>query len=267
MKQTRIWIFMKSSVMAASLFGLTMAATTIKADTPPAASELQFTLNENGLQSLAYKGQSFLVHPSDGALAVFGRTPIFAKAKEDRIAETVTARKLDPATGTLTHTYPWGNISASYAAVGSDRLDITLAVTNSTDDTLERIMLQVGRMNYPKVPQVSAVGKEPAAFDGGDWYFAASNSGQRPPVVLVDYGSAVLLVAGNLYNENFTAGVFSSESKGMINRAGIELTSIKPGESKTAVLSLRFGPTGSTLRSLGGDILDAYAKAKPDSAK
>jgi hypothetical protein len=265
MKQTRIWIFMKSSVMAASLFGLTMAATIIKADTPPAASDLQFTLNEQGLQSLAYKGQSFLVHPSDGALAVFARTPVFAKAKDSRIEEAVTSRKLDPATGTLTHTYPWGNIGASYAAVGSDRLDITLTVTNSTDDTLESIMIQVARLNYPKVTQVSSVGKDPAPFGGG--VHGAVNAQERPPVVLVDYGSAMLLVAGNLYNENFTAGVFFAEGGGLINRAAIALTSIPPGKSKTAVLSLRFGPTGSTLRSLGGDILDAYAKAKPDSAK
>jgi hypothetical protein len=89
------------------------------------------------------------------------------------------------------------------------------------------------------------------------------NAAQRPPVVLVDYGTAAILVAGNRHWENFTAGVFFSEANGMINRAGIGLAAIAPGTSKTAVLSLCFSPPGSSLRSLGGEFLDAYARVNP----
>ncbi len=235
------------------------AATTPAA--PAAGAHLEFALNDNGLQRLAYDGHEFLVHPTDGALTCFARTPVFARTRDAHSGDAVTARQLEPATATLTHSYPWGSVSARYAAVGADRLDIAITVTNRTDEPLESLMLQVARLNYPQVPRVSSVGQEPALFTGGN--FGAAQAEQRPPAVLVDYGAAVVLVAGDLHLESFTAGVFFAEGNGMINRAGIGLTAIPPGQAKTTVLTLRVGRPGSTLRSLGGDILDAYVKANP----
>jgi hypothetical protein len=222
---------------------------------------LSFALNDRGLQRLAFQGHSFLVHSSDGALDCFARTPVFAKSGEARIGEAVLSRHLDAETATLTCTYPWGQVIARYAALGENRLDITLTVSNGTDTVMEKLMLQAARLNYPQIPKVSSVGQDPSLFTGGN--FGAAQSGQRPPAVLVDYGTAVLLVAGDRHCDEFTAGVFFAENGGLINRAGIGLTAIKPGEAKTAVLSLRWGPSGSTLRSLGGDILDGYVKANP----
>jgi len=249
----------KSTFILVGLCAMTLLAD--ETSSPTGEGGVKFSLNEHGLQSLSFQGHSFLVHSADGALANFGRTPVFAESGDRRSGEAVVARQLEPATGTLALTYPWGSIVAKYDAIGTDRLDITLTVTNGTEEQLERLMVQVARLNYPEVPKVSRIGTPPTSFTGGN--FGAANAGQRPPVVLVDYGTGCLLVAGDRDTDDFTAGVFSAEGSGMINRAGIGLTAIGPGEAKTAVLSLRFGPSGSTLRSLGGDVLDAYVKAHP----
>ena len=225
-----------------------------------ATNKLEIALNNNGLQCLSYGGQTFLHHPSDGALSPFARTPIFQHGQEARMDDSAPrSQTLDAETATVTHRYAWGLVSATYDA-HDKRLDITMTVTNTTDDLLSSIDLQVARLNYPQAPKVSFVGQDPTIFNGGS---GAANAAQRPPVVLVDYGAATLLVAGNRHWENFTAGVFFAEDKGMINRAGIGLSDIAPGQSKTAVLSLCFGAPGSTLRSLGGEFLDAYARANP----
>jgi hypothetical protein len=222
--------------------------------------KLEVVLTANGLQRLVYGGHSFLRHPSDGALAPFARTPIFQKGQETRIdSSPVRTTKYDAPTMTLVQRYAWGLITATYD-VQDTRLDITLTVTNTTEEPLTSLNLQVARLTYPQVPTVSAVGMGPSPFTGGS---GAATATQRPPVVLVDYGTAALLVAGNRHWENFSAGVFFSEANGMINRAGVGLADIAPGQSKTAVLSLCFGDKGSTLRSLGGEFLDAYARVNP----
>ncbi len=225
------------------------------------ADGLDFALNARGLERLAFNGHVFLTHPSDGALGCFARTPVFAKSRDSRIAEAASEQRFDQATATVTHGYPWGAVTARYAAVGDNRLDITLTVSNRTDDTLERLLLQVARLTYPQVPRVSAVGLDPFPFTGGN--AGAADARQRPPVVLAEYGAAALLVAGDRHADAFTAGLFFAEADGRINRAGIGLTAIGPGEAKTTVLSLRFGAAGSTMRSLGGDALDAYVRANP----
>jgi len=246
--------------LALALCGLALYYQAAAPAAPPAAAKLEIALNSNGLQQFAYGGQEFLRHPSDGAMTPFARTPIFQHGSETRIdASAALAKTLDVATATVTHAYAWGLVSAMYDAHDS-RLDILLTVTNTTADLLTSVDLQVARLHFPQVPKVSFVGQEPVAFTGGS---GAANAAQRPPVVLVDYGQAMLLVAGNRHWENFSAGVFFAEEKGMVNRAGIGLSDIAPGQSKSALLSLCFGAPGSSLRSLGGEFLDAYARANP----
>ncbi len=242
--------------------GLATAAAEPPPEPPRTTASLEFAADARGLQRLAYAGHSFLAHPADGSLACFGQTPAFLR--EGRAVHDPAPpgdRLWDAQSATATHLYPWGKVSARYAAVGDARLDIALTVVNDSDAALARIMLQVARLNYPQVPQVSSVGVGPAAFAGGN--FGAASAGQRPPVVLVDFGSATLLVGGDRHAEPFAAGVYFAENEGRINRAGIGLHDIAPGTARTAVLSLRFGPPGSTLRGLGGDLLDAYVEANP----
>ncbi|MEI6518984.1 MAG: hypothetical protein WCO98_02915 [bacterium] len=226
----------------------------------PEPDKLEVILNNNGLQKLSYGNYSFFRHPSDGDLTPFARTPIFQKDKETRIDSSATiSRVLNSQTSTILQTYSWGLISAIYD-IHDTRLDITVTVTNKSPELLSNINLQFARMTFPQVPKVSFVGQDPFEFNGGS---GAVNAMQRPPVVLVDYGKAAYVVAGNRYTENFTAGVFFAEDKGNINRTGIGLTDISPGTSKTAVLSLCFGKKGDTLRSLGGEFIDAYAHVNP----
>lgn len=238
---------------------LALGSSAIAAD-----SELMYELNDRGLASLTFAGHSFLKHPSDGDFKVFARTPIFDDGKEFDPDMSTASRTFDEAQ-TLHLDYPWGAVEVVYRPVGTTRLDLEVTVSNTSDRTIQSLALQAARLNYPATPTIESIGIAPSRFTGGN--YGVADSGSRPPVILADYGSGSLLVAGDRYADDFAASISFAEGDGRINRSALHFKNIPPGDSRTATLSLRFGPPNSTLRAMAGDILDGYAKAHPQELR
>ncbi len=229
-------------------------------EVPVEEDALEFALKKTGLETLKFQGRSFL---AGGDLQPFGHTPKFAgDANKELAAGRATSQTLDPATGTVTLQYPWGAVVAQYEKIQPNTLEIRVTVSNQTEQVMTAINLQVARLGYPEVPKASAIGLNPTPFKGGN--FGATNSGQKPPVVLMDFADGVLLCGGKGEAVR-TAGFWFAENEGKVNRAGLTLTDIPANASRTGTVVLRFGSAGLTVQELGADLLRAYVEAHPST--
>ena len=96
------------------------------------APTLQADSGQNGLTTLRFNGVDLL---ADGALSAQTIT------LQNTDGTTVpTASAYDPAAHRLVQTYPWGTITCRYTLIGS-RLDLAVAVTNKSSQTLQQLTL------------------------------------------------------------------------------------------------------------------------------
>lgn len=238
---------------------LLVAAQGVRAD--EAAPRLAWTLSDRGLATLSFDDTSLLRHPSDGVLSFFGGELRETDGATTRIDDSKGVWRLDKDSSTVTLDLPCGKLEGKYTAVNDSRLDIRLTITNSSAATIAGAAVSVARMTYPDGLKVRTLLTPPAPFDGGTW--AGPSADAMPPAALATFeGGSLLVAATDQFDQPISAGLFFAEGQ-QTNRAGIGFGPIGPGGRSSVTITLRAGPPDASLRSLGGDVLDGYARAWP----
>ena len=96
-----------------------------------AADALQLKLTEHGLASLTYQGVEYCNPAGSGVLGFSGNPAgiLDVQQKKEVFTATQTASAVKDAT--VTQTYPWGTLAATYTIKGDD-LDVTATITNTS---------------------------------------------------------------------------------------------------------------------------------------
>lgn len=246
--------------LSAAMFAI-VCATASAGHAKDPSPRLAWTLSDRGLATLACDGTSLLRHPSDGVLSLFGGEVRDADGGTTRIDDSRAVWRLDKESSTVSLALPWGTVEGAYTAVSDARLDIRITITNSSAATIAGAAVRVARMTYPDGLKVRTLLAPPAPFDGGTW--AAPSTAAMPPAALATFeGGSLLVAATDQFDQPISAGLFFAEGQ-QTNRAGIGFGPIGPGSRSSVTITLRAGPPDASLRSLGGDVLDGYARAWP----
>ncbi|MGC2659472.1 MAG: hypothetical protein WA324_16065 [Bryobacteraceae bacterium] len=219
--------------------------------------------NQAGLSSLTYRGKQFL---SDGTFQV-GDVEFQSGTGTTVPASLVGQTSVNVGLHQVTNSYPWGNISAQYIAIGS-RLEITITTQNSSQSTIATVVYSPFTLVTPQ---------KPTNFDGIDPLVDA-NIG-APTVEELDYGSGVAawvnedpskpLMSGFPWSYNaptdtqFPVRINTGQDSMYPTFYPNVVRPIPPGASDTYQLSLRFGPEGSTPQSLAPDVFETFADTFP----
>lgn len=231
----------------------------------PSGVAVQVASGQSGLTTLQYGGVNLL---ADGSLSA--QTVMLKSAGGTLTAGSLTpvSTAYDAASQRLTQTYPWGRIACRYAPSGS-RLNLTVAVTNTSPQTLQQLTLQVLAIHFPNTPK----GWVP------NYVYIGSNTGD-PTIVDADYGSGALAVCNeDVSGKPLLVGFpgradFSSRPLIISTTPGWVLSPyldkyiarpIAPGATDVYHVSLRFGPSGSSEAALAGDVLARFALAYPQT--
>ncbi len=235
------------------------------ASAAPAAPPVQAASGPGGLTTLQYQGVNLL---ADGTLSAQTITLQNADGTTTQGSTTPTATTYDPAAHRLTQTYPWGTVACRYVPAGS-RLNLAVSVTDTSPQTLQQLTLQLLAIRFPAMPK--------------DWVpnyvYVGSNTGD-PTVITAHYGSGALavcnedvagkpLLVGFPGRADFTSRpIVVSTAKGWVLSPYLDpyiARPIAPGATDTYHLSLRFGASGSSEKTLAGDVLARFAGAYPQT--
>src|SRR5207245_4862088 len=167
--------------------------------------------------------------------------------------------------------YRWGHVSCAYGKQGNV-LTMRIEVSNASAEPLSELSLCLMELNFPSV---RGGGTLEAGMFGFGFKDTASSLHQYPsvpsvadpqfvvPIVRVDYGTGAL----NFCSDDLECSVGAPYSTNSLARTTypfvITCPDIKPRASKTFNVSLRFGPEGSRVQNLSGDVLERYVKKYP----
>ena len=225
-------------------------------------ADVSIKLGQAGLTTLRSSGTLLLSQgtPSVQKVTLTGKD---GRSVDGSAAPTKTA--LDTARQTLTHTYPWGEVSCTYAAAGS-RLNLTIEVRNTSPLTLSALWLQVMALRFPQpprgwVPNVPCLGAnigDPTVdfADYGVGTLALCNDDVVRPLLAGFPGRADLQVRP-IWVCSSNIGYLSPWLDPYLKRP------IAPGGTDTYRLSLRFGASGTGPLDLAGDLYRKLAVAFP----
>ncbi len=224
-----------------------------------AQAPLNFTLGATGLTSLKYNGVEFL---SYGDLRV--NSVLFNNGTYADLNASTTA---DNNRQEVTRSYSWGSIKIGYSASAS-RLNLTITTTNTSPFTIQGVSYEPVALRFPQAP---------AEYDGNTPLISPGLGG--PTLVQMSFGSGVMVFANDNAAKPLMAGFPWALNKPSNTIFPLRINTdrenmyptffptivrpIAPGASDQYNLSLRFGPPGSTLTSLGMDVYQAFAAAFP----
>jgi hypothetical protein len=237
---------------------------------PASKQGLNFVVGAHGLVSLSFNGQPLLVSPESGELqpqkSVF-RAVLDALVPHSSPRVATPGKKAD----TVDASYPWGRISCAYGKQ-DDRLTMRLEVSNTGAEPLNEFSLRLMELNFPRVPDGGTLeaGMFGFGFTGPEWplnrWPASIPSVADPqyvvPIVRADFGTGIL----NFCSDDLECSVgISHPTNPDATRYPLVITcrQIKPGTTKAFNVSLRFGPAGTAVQDLSGDVLERYAGKYP----
>ena len=239
-------------------------------ESPAAKRGLDFSVGTRGLDSLSFNGQSLLRSPQSGELQP-GKSILRAAIDALLSHAPSSLPALNKQTDTIDLTYPWGHISCAYGRQGN-RLTMRIDVSNTSAQKLDELSLRLMEPTFPTVPNGGTL---EAGMFGFGFKDTASSLHQYPsvpsvadpqfvvPIFRVDYGTGAL----NFCSDDLECSVGVLDSANPLARATFPFTvtchDIKPRASKTFSVSLRFGPAGSRVQDLSGDVLETYARKYP----
>ena len=269
------------ALLAASVFADTSAANTESQGNPTRASAivqspaskqgLNFAVGERGLTSLSFNGQSLLVSPASGELqpekSVF-RAVLDAILPRSASQVATPKKKAD----TVDLSYPWGRVSCAYGRQ-NDTITMRIEASNTSSEPLKEFSLRLMELNFPRVPNGGTLeaGMFGFGFKGPEWPLnqwppsipSVADPLYIVPIVRADFGPGVL----NLCSDDIECSVGISRTTnppdGTRYPLVISCRNIKPGETKTFNVSLRFGAAGARVQDLSRDVLERYAKKYP----
>src|SRR5207247_2133431 len=173
---------------------------------------------------------------------------------------------------TIDLSYPWGRISCAYGKQ-DDRLTMRIEVSNTSSEPLNEFSVRLIELNFPRVPDGGTLeaGMFGFGFKGPEWPLdqgpASIPSVADPrfvvPIVRVDYGTGALNFCSDDVECAVNVPSWTNSATGTSYPFIITCRDIKPGASKAFNVSLRFGPAGSRVQDLSGDVLERYAKKYP----
>jgi hypothetical protein len=238
---------------------------------PRAERGLNFSVGPRGLASLSFNGQSLLVSPESGELqpqqSVF-RAVLDALLPRSSLRVATPNKQAD----TIDLSYPWGRISCAYGKQ-DDRITMRIEVSNAGSAPLNEFSVRLMELNFPRVPDGGTLeaGMFGFGFKGPEWPLnrwppsIPSTADPRfvVPIVRADFGTGAL----NFCSDDLEASVAIPHTTNPPDATRYPLVitcrDIKPGESKTFSVSLRFGRAGSDTQELSRDVLERYARKYP----
>jgi len=232
---------------------------------------LDFVVGAHGLDSLSFNGQSLLVSPETGELRP--QKSVFRAVLEAILARP-SPRVATPSkqTNTVDLSCPWGRVSCAYGKQ-DDRLTMRIEVSNTSEEPLDDFSIRLMELNFPRVPDGGTLeaGMFGFGFKGPEWplnrWPPSISSVADPrfvvPIVRADFGTGTL----NFCSDDLECSVgiphTTNPSDGTSYPLVMTCRDIKPGETKTFNVSLRFARAGSDTQELSRDVLERYAGKYP----
>ena len=269
-------------------FLMAFLGATVLADTSPVKTEsrrdqtpvlrsavpqqgLNFAVGARGLESLSYDGQSLLASPENGALQP--QKSIF-RAVFEALLPSSSPRVARPnnQADTVDLGYPWGHVSCTYGKQ-SDRLTMRIKISNTGSKPLNELSLRLMELTFPGIPHGGTLeaGMFGFGFKGPDWHLqegplsipSVADPQFVVPIIELGFGTGAL----NFCSDDGDSAVDVTSSTNFPARTSypfvITCCDIQPGVTRTFNISLRFGPAGSRVQDLSGDVLERYAKKYP----
>ena len=232
---------------------------------------LDFLVGEHGLDSLSFNGQSLLASPLGGELQP-AKSP-FRKGVDAVLQTPSSLATRGQGKDAVDLAYPWGSVSCAYAKKGENGIVMRIGVTNLSKDPIPDVSLRFMELTFPSAPEGATLeaGMFGFGFKGNPSRMGMNSLLADPdfvvPIDRVDYGNSTLnfcsddleCLVGVLYPTNPPATTSYSFLGACRN--------VEPGTTKTFTVSLRFGPSGSSVRDLSGDVLKRYADKYPFQVK
>jgi hypothetical protein len=226
---------------------------------------LDFSVSEHGLGSLLFNGQSLLASPHGGELQ---SAPSLFRKVDNALEKPLSQAIRTPGKDSVDLAYPWGSVSAAYSKKGENGIGMRIVITNSSKDPIPDLSLRLLELAFPNVPQGNTL---EAGMFGFGFKNKPAQMGTEPlladpefvvPIVRVDYGSSTL----NFCSDDLESlvGVLNSTNRPANTSYPflIACRNIGPG-TKTFTVSLRFGPSASSVRDLSADVLKRYSEKYP----
>ena len=238
------------------------------------SSSLRVDYGERGIERLAYQGvalEDLEKDPSDAFhiwhLSMTGLDGRPRSEGQYGWGENHSERRWDGLTHTWTYRFTWGTIAVGFVQSG-DQLDMKVTEQNDAGSgvILEGATIYPLALHLPRVPQ--NFGDAATAHVGFN--------GDAPGVTVADYGKGEVAVVvpeadKPLYSGFLPTGqprtytpVISGTAPGETvvfpsHRDG----NIKPGQSESFTVSLRFAPSGTASESIAGDAYSNWQKTWP----
>jgi hypothetical protein len=257
-------MFEKPQALAKSPLVLSLMALLIMPNQPTAAqSGVAIEFSDAGLRSLRYNNVEYLA---------FGDFRVeqahFRSLNGSNIAGDPTGTIIvDKASRRIRQTFPWGTLLIKYAAA-ANRLVVTVTVSNRTESILDGLWFEPFGLRFVSkvreydgiVPLISNTNGQPGVVQASDdlsVVVLASENGANP--IQFGFPWALDRPKNTIFPLSFNTGRVASlpDSYPTIKRP------IPPGGADSFSFSLRFGPPGSTIASLAGDVYKKFANDHP----
>jgi hypothetical protein len=164
--------------------------------------------------------------------------------------------------------YPWGHLACAYAKKG-ETLTMRIEVSNTGAQELDELSLRLMELNFPSAPNGGTL--EAGMFGFGfkgtmhplHQYPSVADPQFVAPIVRVDFKTGAL----NFCSDDLKCSLSVPYSTNPPAKTSypfiVNCRDIKPGDTKTFNVSLRFGPAGSRVQDLSGDVVRRYAEKYP----
>jgi len=230
---------------------------------------LHFALNDNGISELSYKGVSFLGVEWAGRPAPVDYTPNFTRADGTTYVGTdqPLSSTLDKAKHSVTRVYPWGRIICTYSRRGN-ALRIRTRIENQTSDRMY-MSVQLLEPTFAQRPQALTLdagmfgtGGTPSPLGEFPLYTPPD---VVPPVITMDFGAGTLAFCDETQGATPATVSVPRATDDAKTRFLFALTppKVEAGGSVETLVSLRFGASGATAKTLAPDVLRDFAARYP----
>jgi hypothetical protein len=148
-----------------------------------------------------------------------------------------------------------------------------ITVSNASAKQIDQVSLRLMELNFPSVPKGGPLeaGMFGFGFKGPEWPLgrgpASIPSVADPqfvvPIIGVDYGTGSVNFCSDDLECSVDAPHSTNSPGGIAYPFVVTCRNIKPHQSKTFNVSMRFGPAGARIEDLSGDVLERYASKYP----
>ena len=228
---------------------------------------LNFSIGNRGLNSLVFNGQSLLSSAQSGELQPW-------KSVFRWVLDALLTRSSSPAaepnkqSDTIDLSYPWGRVSCTYGKQ-DEKLILRVRVLNTGRERIDELSLRLMELNFSSPPTGSTL---EAGMFGFGFRGALHPLYQYPsiadpqfvaPMVRIDFGAGALNFCSDDFECSVSVPYTTNPSAQTSYPFIVNCRDIKPGDTKTFNVSLRFGPAGSRVQDLSDDLVRRYAEKYP----